>query len=68
VSGVDDYDLKTLELLNSPNEILVVNVGDDRFTEFRPNLNLDAADEVVRGVEAVCDLLREKNVILEYCI
>jgi bifunctional enzyme CysN/CysC len=68
ISNVDDYDLKTLELLNTPNEILTVNVGESTFARSVPNLNLDGRSDVGRGVEAVCALLREKKVILDYQI
>jgi bifunctional enzyme CysN/CysC len=68
VSDVDDYDLKTLELLNSPHEILTINIGENRFSEFSPSLYLDAAADVAQGVGRVCDLLRQKHVILEYQI
>jgi bifunctional enzyme CysN/CysC len=68
VSDVDDYDLKTLELLNSPHEILTINIGENRFTEFGPSLNLDATADIAQGVGRVCELLRQKHVILEYQI
>jgi bifunctional enzyme CysN/CysC len=68
VSDVDDYDLKTLELLNSPHEILTINIGENRFSEFGPSLNLDATADVAQGVGRVCELLRQKHVILEYQI
>jgi bifunctional enzyme CysN/CysC len=68
VSDVDDYDLKTLELLNSPHEILTINIGENRLTEFGPSLNLDATADIAQGVGRVCELLRQKHVILEYQI
>ncbi len=68
VSDVDDYDLKTLELLNSPHEILTINIGENRFSEFGPSLNLDATADIAQGVGRVCELLRQKHVILEYQI
>lgn len=68
VCDVDDYDLKALELLNSPNEILTINIGENRFAGFTPSLCLTDELSPSQGVEAVCALLREKNVILEYNI
>lgn len=68
VSDVDDYDLQTLELLNSPHEILTINIGENRFSGFSPSLNLDATADIAQGVSQVCDLLRQKHVILEYQI
>lgn len=68
LSDVDDHDLRTLELLNSPNEIVTVNIGENAFSTFLPTLNLDAGSEAGPGVEAVCAVLHEKKVILDYQI
>ncbi len=68
LSNVDDYDLQTLTLLNSPHEILAIHIGENRFVEFPPNLTLAAGSLLEDGVDAVCDLLKQKNVILEYSI
>ena len=38
--GIDEHDLRTLELLNQPHEILVVNVGENRFDSYTPHLVL----------------------------
>ncbi|MDO9542650.1 MAG: GTP-binding protein, partial [Kiritimatiellia bacterium] len=66
LSNVDDYDLKTLELLNKPNEILVINVGENRFTHYQVALTLDIQADVANSLEKVAALLKEKKVILEY--
>jgi len=68
LAETDDYDLRMLELLNQPGEILVVNVGENRLSEYKPSLCLEVASEPSVGVAAVCALLREKNVILDYQI
>ncbi len=68
VSNVDDYDLGMLAQLNSPNEIVTVHLGENIFTSFTPDLRLDATLDAGRGVETVCDLLKKKNVIVEYNI
>jgi len=60
--------LRAPELLNSPNEILVVRIGENGLTGFNPNLCLEAAMDTQAGVKAICALLREKKVILEYHI
>jgi hypothetical protein len=65
---VDDYDLQTLALLNSPNEILTVHIGPSPFTSFTPSLQLDPASGMTLAVDSVCQLLKRKNVILEYQI
>jgi bifunctional enzyme CysN/CysC len=64
----DEYDVRTLELLNSPNEILVVRLGPAGEARIPSHLTLPAGTEPDAGVEAVCHLLREKKVILDYQI
>ena len=68
VSSVDDYDLKTLELLNKPNEILVINIGENRFNDYKVALNLDEYGDIDDSLDKVFNLLRQKNVIIEYNI
>jgi bifunctional enzyme CysN/CysC len=68
LANVDDYDLQTLTLLNSPNEILTIHIGENPFVNFQPSLTLAVDSLLGNGVEAVCDLLKQKNVILEYSI
>lgn len=66
LSNIDDYDLETLELLNRPNEILVINVGEKRFDNYRAILELDSAEDMTKSIDKVSALLKEKKVILEY--
>jgi len=68
ISNVDDYDLQTLEWLNKPNEIVVINVGENRFNDYRVNLNHNTSTDIDEGIERICDLLKDKKVILDYCI
>lgn len=66
LSNVDDYDLETLELLNKPNEILVINVGENPFSHYQVALTIDVQADVADSLEKVAALLKEKKVILEY--
>jgi len=68
ISNVDGYDLRTLELLNKPNEIVVVNVGENRFDDYAVSLSLNVSDDIEEGITKVCDLLKEKKVIFDYSI
>ncbi len=68
LSHVDDYDLEMLELLNKPNEIVVVHVGDNSFNTYAPSMVLPESPDPDEWVKKICDMLREKKVILQYSI
>ena len=68
LAEADEYDLRTLALLNTPNDILVVNVGANHVGEYPVDLQLDVSEAAPDGVERVCGLLKEREVILEYYI
>jgi bifunctional enzyme CysN/CysC len=67
VFDLDGDDLHTLELLNEPNEIVVVSVGEDRIDGYDVNLSL-GSDNFEDNVTRVCDLLKERKVIFDYSI
>ncbi|HBA83794.1 MAG TPA: adenylyl-sulfate kinase [Verrucomicrobia bacterium] len=68
LSNADEYDVRTLELLNSPHEILVVRLGGTADASIPAHLTLPAGTDPETGVEAVRKLLMEKKVILDYQI
>ena len=68
LTEADEYDLRTLALLNAPNDILVVNVGPNQVGDYPVDLQVDASDDVHEGIERVCALLKEREVILQYSI
>lgn len=68
LSGIDDYDLDTLKMLNSPAEILVISVGSSLFSRFDVDLMIDPDTAVKDAIPKIEVLLREKEVILEYYI
>jgi len=68
VGDIDDYDLEILKMLNSPNEILVVNVGPDNFNNFQVNLSVGEDAEVAATVNRIYDLLRRETIIPDYSI
>lgn len=65
---VDDYDLEKLCLLNKPNELIVVNVGFNNFTEFKVNLDLNGLPDINAGAESVIELLKEEEIIPDFSI
>jgi bifunctional enzyme CysN/CysC len=68
ISDVDGHDLQTLELLNQPNEIVVINVGENRSDDYDFSLSLTGFDSIEEDINRVCDLLREKKVLFDYAI
>jgi bifunctional enzyme CysN/CysC len=68
LTGADEFDVRTLELLNSPHEVLVVRLGEAADACTPAHLRLPAGTDPAAGVEAVCRLLREKKVIADYQI
>lgn len=68
VSNADDYDLEKLKLLNSPNELIVINIGDSILDKFNVDVNLDANPSIESSLTSILKLLVDKNIIPEYCI
>lgn len=65
---VDDYDLEKLALLNKPNDLIVVNVGYNNFTEYKVNLDLGNNLDITDGVNKIVSLLKEEEIILDFSI
>jgi adenylylsulfate kinase-like enzyme len=68
VTGADESDLRTLEQLNQPTEILFVQVGTPDDNAARAAVRISDSETVGGGVDAVCEALKRKHVILDYCI
>ncbi len=68
VDDADEYDLEKLKLLNYPNEILVVNVGENYFTKFKTDLNLPVNQPMEEATAKTMQLLTESDIIPSYCI
>jgi len=66
VSDLDDYELEMIDTLNQPNELLVVNVGETRFTRREPDLTIDRAEGNVEALRSIQALLQSKNYLTEY--
>ncbi len=60
IFNLDDFEAEKLKLLNQPNDILTVNIGDSPFNRFVPDANISADG----AVEEVCDILGRQNIIL----
>lgn len=62
IFNLDDYEAERLKLLNHPNDILFINIGDTPFNTFQP----DADIEKDGAVNTVCTILKKQKVILDY--
>ena len=63
ISDIDDYDIEKLKRLNEPYEILAVNVGENIFSRFTPDLFLEEGEDTACAVTKVYGLLMRKAVI-----
>lgn len=68
VFNLDDYEAEKLKLLNQPNEITIVNVGETPFNSFKPDSNINVDGSLEKTVDSVCDLLKQQEIILDYYI
>ncbi len=66
--GVDDFDLELLKSLNHPNELFVVNIGQNSFSKYPVDLELDESSEPKDVINTVIRELNAKEVLLDYCI
>lgn len=66
IDDADDFDVETLKLLNEPNDIIVVNVGENNLTRYTADLELENANDCENAVKKVVNMLKDKEVILEY--
>ncbi|OHD70755.1 MAG: adenylyl-sulfate kinase [Spirochaetes bacterium RBG_16_49_21] len=68
LTGVDDYDLEILKLLNEPAEIIVINVGPAAFSRFNVDLEIPDDNNLDVAIGDIYELLKKKEVIVEYYI
>ncbi|MDD5458779.1 MAG: GTP-binding protein [Phycisphaerae bacterium] len=66
VSELDDYELKMIRQLNHPNDCLLVNIGSRRFSEAKPDMQLEPSSNVSQTAQKICDMLTEKKYFIEY--
>jgi len=66
VSDLDDHELGIIDTLNRPGDLLVVNVGESRFTHRKCDLELNPLTSVGEAVRAIQQLLVSRNYLPEY--
>lgn len=64
ITDIDGYELEVLKTLNQPNKTLVINVGENRFSEGQVDLNLKENEESHSAVSKIVDLLI-RSVVLD---
>jgi bifunctional enzyme CysN/CysC len=66
VSDLDDYELEIIQTLNSPNDLLVVSIGESRLSRRQPDLQLASASQVATAIGEIQALLQSRNYLPEY--
>ncbi len=66
ISDIDDYELEMLVELNKPNDTYVVNIGENRFTKSKVDLNLPSDLDTYGSVSKITEFLKTSNVLIEY--
>ncbi len=66
IADLDDFELETLDTLNQPGELVVVNVGEVQLSRRQPDLVLDQTDP--DALSALHALLQEKQYVQDYQI
>lgn len=65
IDDADDYDIGTLKQLNEPSDILVVNLGENSFSRYTPDLQLSSGGELADAVKLVTGMLKTREIIIE---
>jgi bifunctional enzyme CysN/CysC len=66
IADLDDFELETLDTLNQPGELVVVNVGEVQLSRRRPDLVLDKVGDDALGL--LHGLLQKKQYIQDFQI
>jgi len=59
ISNVDQYELDMLKTLNRPNQTIVINVGENNFSEGYVDLILQANENPQKAAQKISDLLTQ---------
>nr|HPN85071.1 adenylyl-sulfate kinase [Victivallales bacterium] len=66
IERLDEYDVEKLRLLNSPNEIVLINIGEEKLN--RVDLNIAEETEHAKILSEVMEHLGRSNIIPNYFI
>ncbi|MEI8032959.1 MAG: GTP-binding protein [Chlorobiaceae bacterium] len=68
IDDADDFDVEALKQLNEPNDILVINMGDNGFSRYQPDLELPSGGEVAEALALVVETLKTREIINDWQI
>jgi len=66
VSNLDDYELETINTLNKPNDHRIINIGPNRFSTTKVDLQIDSLNDVTDAVNKIKELLTTQKYLIEY--
>ena len=69
ITDVDENEINMLKALNRPHKTIVVNIGENTFSDGQVDLNIEKNDSIEQSAELVKDLIL-KTIVPdpEYCI
>ncbi len=65
-SDVDDYDLKALKTQHSPNDILILNTGQNHFEQYSIDINFGEKLKIETAMKEIHRLLISMDILPEY--
>jgi bifunctional enzyme CysN/CysC len=65
VTDADDYDFEKLNVVSAPDKIFVVNLGDNVFSQFPIDVQLNWRPDVDAAIESIIAALQEKGILLQ---
>lgn len=68
LSETGNFELNRLKTLNSPNELLIINLDEPDLQNVEADAFLEPANSLEDNLQAIIKLLSAQNIIPEYCI
>jgi len=65
VTDADDFDMDKLKRLNEPNEIFVINMGENNFGSYKVDVELEYRPEMEEAIASVIAKLKEEKILLK---
>ncbi|MCL6591453.1 MAG: GTP-binding protein [Firmicutes bacterium] len=65
IPGLDDFEIEVLKTLNEPNDIIVINIGLNQFTDHPEVLQIADGDSLEVSLQKIRQILYQKDVLLE---